>query len=372
MQDLTSRLRELTKEPSRDTAADPKRLERVEKTRVEMAVQGKAILNTLASQAEALENSFRDIESRKIDRIVIAGCGDSWFAGAGVRFAIELMTGVTVDAVQALDFAAYGATACTSRTLVIGISSGGNTPAVMQALNAASQKGAFTVGISNTVGSPILTQFDAAFVVQADRKGWPTQSTNATMALLIALGAEIGKGRAVAATVMSELRALAGSLDDLCESLEPEVTALAEKWSSAGLVLYTGLGPNFAAAAIGAAKLRELSPSHAFAFPLEEYHHYRTQKAGDPLVLVATDPESQDRALDTALVAEEVGGPVFAILADDNPELESRVETVIKLPKVHPALNAMVSIIPLHLLAYHFAKSRSARGLGAPSLSSVA
>lgn len=371
MTDMKSRLAALTAEPSRDTPNDVRRLERVERTRVEMAGQGAAIARTFEQEAAALTAIGKRLQGRAVDRVVIAGCGDSWFAGMAVRTAIETIAGIPVEAVQALDFARYGADVCTSRSLVIGISSGGNTPAVLEALSAAQERNAFTVGVSNTVGSPILTRFDAALVVRADRKGWPTQSTNATMALLVALGGEIVEPRPGSKRILEELRVLPATIDAVCRDLDAPVKALAERWSAAGLVLFAGLGPNFAAAAIGAAKLRELSPTHAFALPLEEYHHYRTQKAGDPLVLVATDAASRERALDTALVAQHVGGPVVALLCEDAPEIESRVDAVLRLPAVHPALSAMVSIVPLHLLAYHFATMRARRGLGAPRLSLV-
>lgn len=365
MTDFSSRLKSLTAEPSRDTANDAARLGRVDRTRTELFGQGSAIRDTLAAAEPVLTTLAKALLGRSIDRIVIAGCGDSWFAGLGVRHAIEVMTGVPVESAQALEFAAYGV--ATSNTLAIGISSGGNTPAVMQALTRAKDGGAFCIGISNTPASPILTAFDAALMVHATRKGWPTQSTNATMALLVALGAAIAGASPARDAILAELSELPEVIDRLCSDLDAEMQGLAEQWAAADLVLFAGLGPNFAAASIGAAKLRELSPVHAFAIPLEEYHHYRSQKAGDPIVVVATDPASAERALDTALVADEVGGPLLAILSSSgHAEIERRAAATVLLPDVQTVLAAMVSIVPLHLLAFHFAKARAIRGLGAP------
>ncbi|WAC26091.1 SIS domain-containing protein [Ancylobacter sp. SL191] len=365
MIDLASRLKALTAEPSRDTANDPARLARVERTRSELFGQGGAIRQTLDLAAPHLVALAQTLANRPLSRMIVVGCGDSWFAGKGVRHALEAMTGLPAEAIEALDYAAYESRIADDATLVVGISSGGNTPAVMQALRAAAERGAFCIGISNTAGSPILTEFDAALQVHATRKGWPTQSTNATMALLIALGAALPSAAPARETMLRDLADLPEIIDRLCRELDADIKALAERWASAELVLYSGLGPNFAAASIGAAKLRELSPVHAFALPLEEYHHYRTQKAGDPLVLVATDAASAERALDTALVAEEVGGPILAILAAPARDIETRAAAVIRVPETPAALAAMVSIVPLHLLAYHYATARAALGLGA-------
>ncbi|MBC7704652.1 MAG: SIS domain-containing protein [Rhodoferax sp.] len=363
MTDFSRRLASLTSEPSRDDAGNPDRLARVERTRSEMMLQGSAIAATLQAQGTALADIAAVVAPRGLRRIVVTGCGDSWFAAMGVRHAFESLTGLPFEAAQALDFAAYGAQSCDDKTLVIGISSGGNTPAVMAALVAAQARGAFALGVSNTPGSAILGQFDGGLQVHALRKGWPTQSTNATMALLITLAQQLAPG-ALADESARQMAALVPMLDALASQLDATMEQIAREICAAPLVLFAGLGPNLAAAQMGAAKVKELSPIHALALPLEEYHHYRTQKSGDPLFLVATDAASAERALDTALVSQSRGGYTVALLSTPSPEIAQRVQHVVMLPPVAATLCALVASVPLHLLAYHFAKARDALGLG--------
>ena len=365
MTDYSERLRGLTAEPSRDLAGDAHRLARVARTRSEMMMQGAAISATLAAEADAIAQIAQRLRTRAIRRVVVAGCGDSWHVGAGVAHAWESLARIPLHAVQALDYACYGAAVADAQTLVVGISSGGSTPAVLAALRAARQRGAFTLGISNTVGSQVLTETDAALVVHASRKGWPTQSSMATMALLIRLAQEFA-GDSRARGLGAELETIPSLIDALVQSLDVPMAAIASEVAAARLLLFAGLGPNCAAAAFGAAKIKELSPIHALVIPLEEYHHYRSQKAGDPLVLVATDPASHERALDTALVGQAVGGWTLAVVAQDLPEIASRVQHTVRVPSVRPELAALVSTIPLHLFAYHFAQARDALGLGYP------
>ena len=366
MTDYSERLRMLTAEPSSDHAGDPHRLARVARTRGEMMAQGVAISTTLAEAADPISRIVVRLRERAIRQVVVAGCGDSWHVGAGVAHAWESLAHMPMRAVQALDYACYGAAVADAQTLVIGISSGGSTPAVLAALRAARQRGAFTLGISNTAGSQVLAEADAALIVHASRKGWPTQSSTATMALLIRLAQSLA-GHARALKLGSALAELPGMVDMLTQSLDARVALIASEIAAARLLLFTGLGPNYAAAAMGAAKIKELSPIHAVALPLEEYHHYRSQKARDPLVLVVTDPASQERALDTALVSQAASGWTVAVVADDLPEITSRVQHTIRVPSVPPELVALVSTIPLHLFAYHFALARDALGLGYPS-----
>lgn len=363
MPDFSRRLASLTGEPSRDDAGNVDRLARVERTRTEMMLQGSAIAATLQAQGTAVADIVAAVAQRGIRRVVVTGCGDSWFAAMGVRHVFERLTKLPFEAAQALDFACYGAQCCDEQTLVIGISSGGNTPAVMAALEAARARGAFALGVSNTPGSAILSQFDGGLLVYAKRLGWPTQSTNATMALLIALARQMAPG-ALADETGRQIAALVPMLDTLSYQLDATMKAIAGEICVAQLVLFAGLGPNLAAAHMGAAKVKELSPVHALALPLEEYHHYRSQKPGDPLFLVATDPASAQRALDTALVSQSRGGCTVALLSTPSPEIAARVQHVVTLPAVDAALCVFVASVPLHLMAYHFAKARDAQGLG--------
>lgn len=361
MTDFTARLRALTAEPSRDDARNEARMGRVQRTRDEMGGQGKAIRDTLAHAAPDLKALAHRAADRPFRQIAVFGCGDSWFAGMAMRHAMEAASGLPVLAVQALDHAHYPSRAVARGTLAIGISSGGNTPAVMQALAASAGQGATTLGLTNTEGSPITQACDMSLMVRATRRGWPTQATSATMALLVEIAAQIGQAGSRAGL----LDEVAGMIDAQIEGLDGRCQSLAQGIASANLVLTTGLGPNFAAAGIGAAKMRELSPIHAFALPLEEVHHYRSFKRGDPVIVVATDPAAGERALDTVLVAHEAGAPVIALLSDPAPHIEARARCL-HLPHLPLGFEPLISIAPLHLLAYHLAVIRAERGLGAP------
>ena len=189
------------------------------------------------------------------------------------------------------------------------------------------------------------------------------------MALLIQMAATFASARGIAGALMpadtvKALGDLPALVEDVASTCDASVREAAEQMASASLIIFTGLGPNLGAAAIGAAKIRELSTIHAISYPLEEMHHYRAQKRGDLVVLVATDSAARERALDTALVSEAVRGRLIAILAMEDPDIEARAAHVIRVPPVQPWLTGLVSCVPLHVFAYHFAKARDAAGLG--------
>jgi len=361
---FAERLRRLRAEPSTDAPRDAARLARVERSRVEMMAQGPAIAATLAAEEDALDALAARLADRRIDHVVIAGCGDSWFAGMAAKPAFETMLGVPCSAVQAFDYALYDHAGAGAATLVVGLSSGGATPAVMQALDAARARGAFAVGLSNTAGSPVLTAFDGALRVRAERRGWPTQASTAAVALLAAFAGRLAERRGVPAernlALRAELAALPAAAQAVTAAHDEAMRDFARDIASAPSLLFCGAGPYFAAANFGAAKIRELSPIHAFAIPLEEMHHYRLPKTGDHLVIVAPDARSRERALDTALVGEAVGATMLAMLARPDADIEARVDRALIVPQAEGLLGGIVAAIPLHLLAYHFAVARTA------------
>jgi glucosamine--fructose-6-phosphate aminotransferase (isomerizing) len=362
------RLRALRAEPSRDVAGDPARLRRIGFTRAEMASQGAAICTTLDAEAPALSALAARIRDCGFDHIAIAGCGDSWFVGMGVRHALETLTGRPCLAVQALDFAGYDHVGTGPGGLVIGLSAGGNTPAVMAALRMARARGAMTVGLSNTAGSAILAEFDGGLQVHATRRGWPTQSSTAAMALLVKLGLALAPASPQHAQIAAALAGAPALADATLAQCDVAAAQAAHAVADATTVFFAGAGPHYATACFGAAKLRELSPVHSAAFPLEELHHYRLPKAGDALFVVAPDAASRERALDTALVGAAEGARIYALLSAPDREIEARVEGTIRLPPVAAALAPVVHAPALQALAYHFAMARDAAGLGYPGM----
>jgi glucosamine 6-phosphate synthetase-like amidotransferase/phosphosugar isomerase protein len=375
MVEFAQRVRELMREPSRDDPHDPERFRRVELTGNEMMAQGAAMTATLHEARDDIAAIAARLASRQLRRVVLIGCGDSWFSGIGVRWALERVLSVPVEPVQALDFVLYGQTCVDDGTLVIGLSSSGKTEPVSEGLRAAAARGAFPVAISNTAGSPLMREFDAALLVRATRGGWPTQSSTSAMAQMLALGLAIatarGAGEGAAPGLAADLAALPALIDTVAHGFHARAEALGRELAGAELILFAGAGPHFAPAAFGAAKLKELAPIHAHAMQLEEYHHYRTQKAGDPMFLIAPDAASHPRAVDTAIVARASGGLTVALVPEGETEIAEHVAHAWHLPPVRAELAPILYSVPLHLFSYHVTKARDALELGAPRLGVV-
>jgi glucosamine--fructose-6-phosphate aminotransferase (isomerizing) len=366
---IEQRLREIRRESSSDAPGDPERFRRVALTEKEMLSQGEAIRATLEANVAPLAAIAADLADRRIRRVAIVGCGDSWISGYGVRHVMERALGAVCEPCEAFNFATYGLDVVDDETLVIGLSSSGKTEPVIEGLKGAAALGAYAIGMSNTFGSPLMEEFPGALHIRASREGWPTQSSTAAMALKLALTATIAEARGTdVSTLRTALDSLPGQVDAVARSFYDPAKALAARLARADLVLLTGAGPHYAPAAFGAAKLKELAPIHAYAFPLEEYHHYRTQKAGDPMFLVAPDTASHTRALETAIMSRGSEGFCIAIVPEGETEIAEIADIAWHLPPVAEETAPIVYSVPLHLFGYHAAVERDAIGLGAPQL----
>jgi len=356
----TSRLKALPV----DDALNPIRRRRVEITRMEIAGQPGCLVKTLATQADAIGETVTRLLRNPPKRIYLTGCGDSLAVMIAARPLLERMLGVACEPVQALDMAYYFNRPVDRETLVIGLSSSGETPRTVEAMIMAKALGAETLMMSNTEGSTLVREANHSLFIHAERKGWPTQASTAALGLLIALGLAFGEGAGRDRHEIADLRAgLDAVPEQIAEAIaghEAAIEAIARREATRQIYLFAGGGPAFACAFFGAAKVKECTPDHAIAIPIEEYHHYHSQKRDDPLFLIAPDGFSVPRARDTAEEGQRVGGGIFSVVSESNSLLDEFSTEVIRLPAMPEMLAPLVYSLPVQLFAYHLAMTKFA------------
>lgn len=346
-----------------DDPLDPKRVKRVQLTRAEMFAQPEVIARNWATQAETIETLAGAICARRPARVFLVGAGDSLAVMVAVRLALETMTGISCEPVQSLELAVYLEHLVTPDSLVIVLSSSGETTQTVHALLVAQHAGAMTLALTNTPGSTLAREADSTVLIEATRAGWPTQSSTAPLALLLRLAAELGRLREVpgAASFRRELDTLPDLMADTLARADAPIAAAADAEVGGSMYLFSGAGPNLASAIVGAAKVKECTPDHATAVQLEEFHHYNSQKAGEPLWLLVPSGPAVVRAVDSIAEAQRLGGHVHAITSDEEPAFDADARTVLHLPAVSEALSPMLYFLPAQLIGYHLAVAKFAR-----------
>ena len=360
--DLFAREQQLMAALPSDDPLDPKRRRRVNFTLPEILEQPDVIRTTLRLERSAIAAAAQAIATAGLRRICMTGCGDSLAVMTGARTLLEEMTGLPCEPIQALDLAYYQHHTLGPDVLVITLSSSGTTTRTVEALMMARARGARTLALSNTPGSALMTQSDHGLTIHAQRKGWPTQASTAAMALLCQLALDIGTAlgcdTARVAALQAALDAVPDQIAQVIADHQDRIAAIAEAEAGRSMYLFAGGGPSFAATLFGAAKVKECTPDHAIAIPVEEFHHYNSQKAGDPLILIAPQGPSVPRAHDTAFEGHRWGGQVYAIVTVGERRFDGLADAVLHLPAMPEALSALVYTIPVQLFAYHLAMAK--------------
>lgn len=339
---------------SRD-AQDPERLRRVRLTGSEIGDQPRCIDETLSEESGTIKSAAHVLSRRPISRVYLVGCGDSLAVMLGMRGLVERLLRIPCEPIQALDYAYYYRS-IDPDALVVGLSSTGWTTKVAEALLTARNAGLRTVALSNTAEAAIFSIGEIGLLVHARREGWPTQSSTAAMALLAQLAIELARERGVSnALIGTYQRGLNEIPEQISRVIGEHSNGLAEiaAWEKdTPLFLFSGGGPSFATATIGAAKIKECTNRHATVIQIEEYHHYVSQRAGEPLFVIAPNGPSVRRAVDTVGVGRSVGGRVYGLISAESDLASAPFNRLLQLPGTDELLTPLVFSVPLQIFAY--------------------
>ncbi len=339
---------------SRD-AHDPERFRRVRLTGIEIEEQPRCIDETLREERGAIQRMARMLSQRPMSHVYLVGCGDSLAAMLGMRGLLERLLLVPCEAIEALEYAYYYRPTDSS-ALVIGLSSTGWTTRVAQALLSAREAGMRTLVLSNTAEAPIYSIAEMGLLVHARREGWPTQSSTAAMALLAQLAIELARERGgletLVRTYQDGLDETPAQIHEVIGKYSANVAEIAAQERDTPLFLFAGGGPSLATATVGAAKIKECTNRYAMAIQIEEYHHYLSQRAGEPLFIVAPNGPSTPRARDTAGVGRSVGGRLYGIVSEASDLDPTLFDRSFPLPPMDELLSPLVYSIPLQMFAY--------------------
>ncbi len=301
----------------------------------------------------------------EVDRIVIVACGTSWHAGLVGKFLLEEVARVPVEVDYSSEFR-YRRSLVGPRTLVVGISQSGETADTVAALTDAKRAGAPTVGVVNVPGSAIARLVDGVLATHAGPE-IGVASTKAFTTQLVAL--------ALLAFYAREARGL-GSLEPgdpflsglahlpvalgQALALEPKIEKLSRSLAHSRDVLFLGRGAHYPVALEGALKLKEISYIHAEGYPAGEMKHGPIALIDGELPVVALAPKDflYDKVASNLREVKAREGRLIAFVSPGDEDVATFADELLEVPLVHPALQPVVSVVPLQLLAYHVARRR--------------
>ena len=223
------------------------------------------------------------------------------------------------------------------------------------------------MGVVNAVGSTISRQTDFGIYLHAGPE-IGVASTKAFTSQLVALSLFtmfMGRRRSMSASrgheIAQHLQMLPAQIQEVLK-LEEEIRELARGYKDAQNFLYLGRGYQFPVALEGALKLKEVSYIHAEGYPAAEMKHGPIALIDEdmPVVVLAPRDPIYSKVVSNIEEVKARSGKIIAVVSDDAPELQGKVDPMIKVPHTLPHLLPVLTTIPLQLLAYHIAVMRGA------------
>lgn len=314
--------------------------------------EGKAKLGGLESVAKEL---------KKINRIVLTGCGTAHYAGLLGKYIFEEYAGIAAEAENASELR-YSRPIFSSDTALLSISQSGETADTLAAIRGAKKEGLLTLGITNVVGSTISREVDAGIYnhIGPEIGVASTKAFISQLAILLLMALYLGRDRemsvATAQKIAKEISILSLKMRAIFHQKE-SIRKLAQKYCDYDNFLYLGRKYNFPIALEGALKLKEVSYIHAEGYSAGEMKHgpIALIDKNFPSICIAPNDSVYEKMISNMQEIKARDGKIIAIATEGDKIIKKLADDVIYIPRTLEMTSPLLSIIPLQLFAYYMA-----------------
>ena len=298
-------------------------------------------------------------------RFIIVACGTSWHAGLIGKQLIEHFCRIPCEVDYASEFR-YRDPVIYPDDVVVAISQSGETADTMAALELAKDNGAFTFGIVNAVGSSIARMTDAGIYIHVGPEIGVASTKAFTGQLTCLYLLTLASGRAMGSMpiddfteMLRELECIPAKIQEVLKQADA-IKELSNTFTFAHNFLYLGRGWNYPVALEGALKLKEISYIHAEGYPAAEMKHgpIALIDAEMPCLFIATKHDDYGKIISNMQEVKARGGKIIAISTKGDEEIKNVADRYIEIPNTLPALEPLLTVIPLQLLAYDVAVNK--------------
>ena len=168
-----------------------------------------------------------------------------------------------------------------------------------------------------------------------------------------------GMTKADGQVLAHEIAAMPAKVEHILQNTE-DLKALAQEFKGCSNFLYLGRGANFPVALEGALKLKEISYIHAEGYPAAEMKHGPIALIDEnmPVVFIVPKDGIYDKVISNVQEVRARRGRIIAVANEDDHDIDSMAEFVIRVPRTYGFFGPILNIIPLQLLSYYMAVAR--------------
>lgn len=223
--------------------------------------------------------NMSDDELRKVEHVMVIGCGTAYYAGLEAGYLIEqFLDGVTFSSHIASELR-YRSFTVPKNTVALIVSQSGETADTLACLQELRRRGVKCLGVVNAVGSTIAREVDGGVYVHvgAEISVASTKAFTSQVAAIAIFGLMLAQAKGVGqkelSSYINELEALPGEIEKVLAKHDKEVRGIAKAYAHYEHALYIGRDALYPIALEGALKLKEVSYVHAEGYAAGELKH---------------------------------------------------------------------------------------------------
>jgi len=319
-----------------------------------MAQEARSTPEIVSRQLRQDEPVYRELGARlrvaPPPSVVTIARGSSDHAAGYLGYLVMTQLGCPVASLPPSVVTLYQAPLRLAGSLAIAVSQSGQSPDVVNTLQACGAAGAVTAAMVNQLQSPLTSVAASTIPLHAG----PERSVAATKSFVASLSAMarlVGCWKEDAA-LLDALHALPDTLAAACES---DVTPLVEALAGEERLLVLGRGPGFSIALEAALKFKETCGVHAEAFTVAEVQHGPMALIDEQFPLLIFAPRGPAQA-GLASVAEEFRSQGAKVILVGPAALPGVNLVVPESP--HPLLDPLCQVQAFYLAAAALAEAR--------------
>ena len=298
-----------------------------------------------------------------IPHVRLLGCGTAYNAAEIGQIMIEKMARIPAVAHISSEFR-HNDPVINPNALHFAVTQSGETADTLSAVKEIHLKGGSVYGVVNVVGSSIARECGKGVYIHSgpEQAVASTKAFTNMVAALSMFALQVGRSRATSKEqgreLINGLQEIPHLIEEYLDNQGPILEAV-EMIKDAKSVLFLGRGISAPVANEGALKLMEIAYIPCLAYPAGEMKHgpIALLEEGSPVVFIAPNDHVKTKTI-SAIHECRARGAKIILIHEAGDEIAEEADISIPVPRVHPMLSPLLTVIPTQLIAYHTALAR--------------
>jgi glucosamine--fructose-6-phosphate aminotransferase (isomerizing) len=332
------------------------------------------MIKEIHEQPECLRNTLRvqehyaDLMSTFLDRardVYLVACGTSYHACLAASYMFSKLAFLPTYPIIASEFIEQCGKSVNIDSTILAVSQSGETADTLASVNAARQRAATVLGLTNAIGST-LTRVARVYIGQQSGPEIgvaATKTFTSQLSVMAQLALRLAKKRGKVSQdemdyLAEKLMKLPEIVEEIIQKQEEKTKQIAEKYKDAKTFFFLGRGISTATAYEGRLKLMEIAYVPAIAFPAGESKHGPISliEPGFPVVFICAKDETHKTLIGNIMEMKARGASIIALVEEGDEEIKKLADDYIEVPRGIPeVLSPIAYVVPLQLLAYYMA-----------------